>query len=51
MIKFVKKNIFLYFTEAHLCLNESHDKKFKEYEKTLHKILPPYLFLGVFLNL
>ena len=49
--KICKKKYFLYFTEAHLCLNESHDKKFKEYEKTLHKILPPYLFFRSFLNL
>ena len=49
--KICKKKYLLYFTEAHLCLNESHDKKFKEYEKTLHKILPPYLFFRSFFNL
>ena len=49
--KICKKKYLLYFTEAHLCLNKTHEKKFKEYEKTLHKILPPYLFFRSFLNL
>lgn len=45
-----KKKYLLFFTEAHLCLNENHEKKVKEYDKIYHKILPPYFFFKRLLN-